>query len=468
MSNENQKFKKVLSSYDILALAFGAMIGWGWVVLSADWLSAAGVWGSIIAFLIGGVLVLFVGFVYSELTSAMPKTGGGQIFIHRALGSKWAFIGAWTLALGYVSVVAFEAVALPQVIEYLFPNYKVGYLWTIAEGDVYASWAAVGMAGALIVMLFNYRGMKEAAIFQTIVTVLLGLVGLFLIFGGLAVSAPADPVPSFIGGIGGIMAVAIMTPFMFVGFDVIPQTAEETNLPYKKIGKILILSVVMAVLFYVGVIFATGSGLGQKALGESTLATADALASIVGADWGGVVLILGGIGGILTSWNAFLIGGSRILYAMSHAKMLPAWFGKLHPKYKTPSNAILFIGILSFFAPLFGRPMLVWLVDAGGLAIVITYLLVSISFVVLRKREPDMPRPFRAGKSSIIGYLAILMTFGMGILYMPGMPSALVWPAEWIIFGGWMLIGLIFLAKTPNLPFEKVELNQEQLASGDK
>jgi amino acid transporter len=272
------------------------------------------------------------------------------------------------------------------------------------------------------------------------------IIGLMLIFGGAINGEIANADPLFVGGIGGIMVVAIMTPFMFVGFDVIPQTAEEMNVPARAIGKILILSVVLAVIWYIAIIFAVGVGLDKNALAASTLPTADAMARLFGNDLFAIVLILGGIAGIVTSWNAFIIGGSRILYAMANKKMIPAWFGKLHPKHGTPTNSVLFIGALATVAPLLGRPMLVWLVDAGGLAIVIGYLLAAIAFVQLRKNEPDMNRPFRAGKSNIVGWLAIIFSIFFVILYMPGMPAALVWPYEWAIFAGWAVLGILLMA----------------------
>lgn len=455
MQTNNGKLNRVLSQFDILALSFGAMIGWGWVVLTGSWIQSAGTAGALIAFVIGGIMVTMVGLTYAELTSAMPKTGGEHVFVHRALGSKWSFIASWSIALGYISVVAFEAVALPTVVEYLFPDYKVGYLWSIAGWDVYLSWALLGSAGAIVITAVNYVGVKPAATFQFIATLMIALVGLALIFGGAITSPPADQLPAFIGGIGGITAVLIMTPFMFVGFDVIPQAAEEINLPYKKIGSVLILSVVLAVIWYVGMVFGVGRSLGQAELANTSLATADAMGSIFNSSFASQLLIIAGICGILTSWNSFLIGGSRILYAMAESEMLPAWLGKLHPKYKTPANAILFIGFLSAIAPFFGRKMLVWLVDAGGLSIVISYLLVAVSFVVLRKREPNMARPFRAGKSSMVGVIAIVLSVGMAVLYLPGMPAALIWPYEWLIIGGWWLIGIYYLVKTPNQDFHE-------------
>ncbi|RXT08761.1 APC family permease [Ammoniphilus sp. CFH 90114] len=458
----NVKFERVLSRFDVLCLSFGAMIGWGWVVLTGDWLTSAGLLGAILAFLVGGIIVTFVGLTYSELTSAMPKAGGEHAWTHRALGSKWSFVVSWSISLGYISVVAFEAVALPTVIEYIFPNYKVGFMWTVAGWDVYASWVAVGMIGAIIITALNYFGLKQAAKFQFIVTVLLALVGLSLVGGAAITPTPSDAIPSFINGWTGFMAVLVMIPFMFVGFDVIPQAAEEINLPHKQIGSVLIISVIMAVVWYIGMIFGVGKGLGQGQLADSSLATADAMGAIFSSPVATQILIIAGVGGILTSWNSFLIGGSRVIYAMAKSHMLPSWLGELHPKYKTPSNAILFIGVLSVLAPLCGRKMLVWLVDAGGLAIVISYLLVGISFIILRKREPQMPRPFRAGNNSAVGYIAVILSIGLAVLYMPGMPAALVWPYEWIIFGGWWALGAYYLIKTPH---EEYDYSEEKVKS---
>ncbi|KIL75219.1 APC family permease [Bacillus badius] len=445
---KQQDFNKVLSRVDVLVLAFGAMIGWGWVVLSGDWILKAGSIGSIIAFLLGGILVICVGLTYAEMTTVFPKTGGAYHFLKETLGMKAAFIVAWALLLGYISVVAFEAVALPTVVEYIFPNYQAGYLWTLGGWDVYFSWAAIGMAGSIIVTIINWIGVKQAAFLQIVLTLLLTAIGLMLVFGSTFGGGEIQNMdPLFVGGMAGVMGVMIMTPFLFVGFDVIPQVAEEMNIPMKAIGKIIILSVSFAVLWYVLIIYGVSLSLGPNELKVSSLATADAMGAAFGSPLFAKILILGGIAGILTSWNAFIIGGSRIMYAMAQDGALPAWFGKIHPKYKTPSNAILVIGLLSTLSPLLGRPALVWFVDAGGLAIVLAYFMVSVSFLWLRKNKPELERPFRAGKSNVIGWSSFVLTIGFIILYMPGMPSALIWPYEWIITLAWWAVGFYFLFK---------------------
>ena len=159
----------------------------------------------------------------------------------------------------------------------------------------------------------------------------------------------------------------------------------------------------------------------------------------------GKIIVIAGIGGLLTSWNAFLIGGSRALYALAQAGQLPAIFGELHPRYNTPYKAILLIGSLSIIAPLFGRPALVWLVDAGGLGIILAYIFVAISFLVLRVREPNMKRPFKVRNWRIVGGLALLLSCGILLLYLPGSPASLIWPYEWMIIFIWVLLG-IFLS----------------------
>lgn len=445
MNEEDKGLLKVLGNKDTLALAFGAMIGWGWVVTAGLWITEAGSLGAILAFLIGGTLVILVGLTYSELAAALPLAGGEMFYVFKALGGKAAYIATWAMVLGYVSVVAFEAVALPTVFEYIFPNYSIGYMYTIAGWDVNFTWVAVGVLGSVIIAAVNYFGIKMASSLSFILTMLIVLAGILLITGSSIAGNAANMEPLFNKGIAGMLSVVIMTPFMFVGFDVIPQAAEEINLPRKRIGQLLIFSVILAILWYVLIIFGVSRVLTPSEIAESNLVTADAMKKAFGGDaiWGNI-LVLGGIGGILTSWIGFYVGGSRAIYALAKAGMLPTWLGKLHPKYNTPYTAILLIAALTTFAPLLGRPALVWLVDAGGLSLVVAWLSVAVSFVILRKKAPNMKRPFKLKGGTTIGWLAIIMSIFVAILYLPGMPSALLWPHEWVIIIVWAILGVIF------------------------
>ncbi|MGB5952380.1 MAG: APC family permease, partial [Ornithinimicrobium sp.] len=169
-----------------------------------------------------------------------------------------------------------------------------------------------------------------------------------------------------------------------------------------------------------------------------------------GSETMGKVLVLGGIAGILTSWNGFLIGASRLVYAMAESGMLPAWFGVLHPKYKTPKNALIFIGAMSVVAPIFGRQMLVWLVNAGSLSLIVAFIFVSISFVLLRKREPEMERPFTTPGGTATGVIAIVLAAGLGFQFMPSQAAALGMP-EWIIIGLWGAAAVYLFTRVPHV-----------------
>lgn len=112
MEQKKSEFNKVLNAWDVLVIAFGAMIGWGWVVSTGGWIEKGGVLGAAIGFVIGGIMIFFVGMTYAELTAAMPQCGGEHVFSYKAMGSTGSFICTWMIILGYVSVACFETVVL--------------------------------------------------------------------------------------------------------------------------------------------------------------------------------------------------------------------------------------------------------------------------------------------------------------------------------------------------------------------
>ena len=445
-------FIRVLTRRDVLLVSFGAMIGWSWVMMSGKWVGRAGSLGAMIAFAIGGIAVVLISLTYAELASAMPKAGGEHVYSHRALGFAGSFFCTWALILAYISVTSFEAVALPTVLTYMFPDFPQGHLWTIAGWDVTATWVAAGVLGSVVMSWINIVGIKPAAVFQTIVTLFIMAVGVMFFIGSGVAGDVSNMDPLFVGGAVGVMGVLIMVPTMFVGFDIIPQSAEEIDLPFGEIGKVLVVSVVMAVLWYVLIILGVSLAFDETARGAADLVTADANAAVYGGNWAGTVLVLGGLAGILSSWNAFVMGACRALYAMAHSGMLPAFLGHLDPRYNTPRNAILMVGALSCLAPFFGRPVLVWLIDAGSFSVVIAYGMVALSFLVLRKREPDMERPYKVRYGRLVGWGALVLSAGMLTLYLPGSPAGLIWPYEWVIVMGWIVLGVVFAVLAPGAP----------------
>lgn len=451
--SSKRKFKKVMSTTDILVVAFGAMIGWGWVVSSGRWIQNAGVIGTVIGFIIGGMMIFFVGMTYAELTPAMPMVGGEHVFSYKAFGPTGSFICTWALILSYIGVVCFEAVSLPTIVQYIFPSFAKGYLYSVAGSKVYLTGVLIASLFTIMIIIINILGIKTASIFQTILTVTIAAVGVILVVAS-AINGNAGNLEGQvitgegIGTVKNIMSVAVVAPFFLFGFDVIPQVAEEIKIPLKQISRVLLFSIICAVTFYGLVVFAVGYALNSSEISEamqgSGLITATAMEKVFNSTVMAKILIVGGLCGVITSWNSFLIGGSRAIFSMAESRMIPARFSVLNKKYKTPVNALLLIGALSLAAPFFGRTMLVWIADAASFACCAAYCMVSMSFLILRKKEPNMKRPFKVKHYIFVGIMATVLSAFMVLMYLiPGSGSSLTLE-EWIMVGGWAVLGAIF------------------------
>ena len=447
MRPAGDRFARVLKTRHVLTLAFGAMIGWSWVLMTGYWVGNAGSVGTLLAFAAGGLVIGFIALTYAELASAMPRAGGEHVYTHAGLGPGWSFVCTWALLMAYVTVCVFESVALPTAVEYLIPATRMGELWQVAGAPVDGGFVLVGLAGAVTMTAINLLGIRTAAIVQGIVTTMILVSGVVLFSGAVRFGSPEMASPPIAVPATGILSVLIMVPALLVGFDVLPQSAEEIDLPPRRIGRLLVISLVMAVLWYGAIAYSVAIALTPEELAGDGLITADAarkLWSSAGTgSWAGVALTVGGIGGILTSWNAFLIGGSRVVFALAESGTLPRAFARLHPRYRTPYLAVLGIGALSCISPLFGRTILVWLINSGSFAVVAAYLFVPIAFLALRRKQPDLPRPYKLRYPRLVGISAIVLASGLLCLYMPFSPSTLAWPQEWGMVLGWGALGAL-------------------------
>ncbi|WP_200847072.1 APC family permease [Microbacterium sp. 18062] len=369
------------------------------------------------------------------------------------MGPRAALVGSWGIVGGYVTVAMFQSVAVPRAAGYLFPGLNQFSVWSVAGSEVYLPWIVIGVVTSILLTVMNIRGIRYASLFQTSVMTFLVVVAVVLAASAVFGGQPANLEPLVTGGSGGVIAVLLVVPFLFLGFDVIPQSAEEAKVPPRQIGKLIVISVIMATLFYIVIVLATAYAAPRDEVVVFDLDTADALAYMLGHPFWGQLVVAGGLAGIVTTWNAFLIGASRLLWALANSGMIPAWFGRMHPKNGTPVNALLFVGGITTLSPFFGVAMLGWAVDSGGPSIIFTYLMVALAFLVLRRKEPGMDRPMRIGRPGgalgpIVGAAAVLSTAAMLSLYLPGMPAFLdVEP--WLIFLVWWAIGIWFAVRIP-------------------
>jgi amino acid transporter len=270
----------------------------------------------------------------------------------------------------------------------------------------------------------------------------LGIGGVAFFFGSVTNGGIANALPAFTTP-QGLVAVILMVPAMFVGFDVIPQAAEEMNIPLNKIAKILIFSICLAAAWYMLMIVSIAFAAPADIRNGASIPVADAFAFAMGSPVFGKLMIVAAMCGILTSWNGFIVGATRVLFSMGRARMLPLVFGKVHPKYETPTAAIILVGLITCVSPLMGKSALVWFVDASAFGTVVAYFMVALSFLALRKKEPNLIRPYKVKGGPVIGVLAIGVALFFLFLYLPIGPGALI-AVEWALVLGWVALGVVF------------------------
>ena len=264
---------------------------------------------------------------------------------------------------------------------------------------------------------------------------------------------PANLEPLITTGVQGIAANMLTCATFLAGFECIPQASEESVVKPKDLGKVIVLVMIAAVAWFILTIIATCLGMPRDDIQNSTLAAVDSMTVIFNNHpLAGKAMIIVGILGILTSWISTYINGSRLMYSMSRGGMLPKYFSKLHNKYQTPYRAVIIMGIFMLASGFLGGGVNVWYPTAGGFGSVVAYLIVAISFIKLRKSEPDMNRPYKV-KTVVVGYIAALMGIALVVISLPGFPgSGLKWPYEILMVLLWIVLGIVLYIRAKNRP----------------
>jgi basic amino acid/polyamine antiporter, APA family len=447
---QRPQLQKGIGKAGMFSLAFGAMIGVGWVTAMGSWLSNAGPLGAVIAFAVGGLLMLAIGLCYAEVTSALPLSGGEVAYAYKSYGTSKAYIVGWFLVFGYLSVSAFEAVSISKVISYLIPSIDYWELYSVNGSPIYLSHLLLSAFFVVLISTINYTGAKNSSRFQVGLTVLfIGLTFVFVIAGMIMGDwdnlSPLFSTNNSSSITAGVAMVLVTVPFWFVGFDTIPQAAEEakSSISAKTIGLLIPLSIVAAVSFYILLIISTSIAAPWNEIISGKLPTAKAFEIATGSPFLVKLILVTAIVGLLTSWNGFFLAGSRVLFAMGRGKIIAPILGKSHTKYKTPYVAVLFSGLVTFLASLMGPGAMGAFVNVGSLCIVIAFFGVSASFLTLRKKFPDLHRPYKTSGGKILGYVGLVGSFGiLSIMVFPNSPVALVWPFEWVIFLSFSVLGM--------------------------
>ncbi|MUK87339.1 amino acid permease [Ornithinibacillus sp. L9] len=452
---ERTTLKKSLKAHWVWAIALGSSIGWGAFVQPTTWMSSAGPMGVIAGFGIGALLMMLIAVSYGFLIKSFPVSGGEFAYSYISLGRTHAFIAGWFLTLGYICIVALNASAFALMFKFVFPalieNLK---LYQIAGWDVYGMEIVVASVALGIFGFFNIRGTGLSGRMQFIFcsVMVISVVALTLLVGaqpGAGLSNVAPMFPAETTAFAAIISIVAIAPWAYVGFDNVPQAAEEFHFSSRKAFTLIILAILFAAILYSLMILATA----MIAPWESLVAqgevwgTGAAVQELLGT-MGLIILVTALTMGVFTGLNGFIISSSRLLFAMSRAKIIPDAFSKLHPKHKTPYVGIIFTVIVSMFAPWFGREALLWVVDMSSIGVTVAYFYTCFTAFTLFKT--NMGPGFNAAKHVVAPTKKVISAIGMaaslvflGLLLIPGSPAFLGIESR-IALAIWIGLGILF------------------------
>ncbi|MBM4220169.1 MAG: APC family permease [Gammaproteobacteria bacterium] len=445
--SERAQLQRHLNPWHIGALALGCIIGFGCFVLPAEFLLEAGPVGASIGIMLGAALMVAIAWSYGVMVRRFPVAGGEFCFAYYAAGRHHAYVCGWFLALGYLSIVPLNATALAVLGKFLVPDiFTQGLLYRVAGFDVGAGEVLLASGAVVLFGVFNYRGAQVVGATQLAMAAI--LVGAVVLVGaGSALSSTGSLShlePAFSPErtpLAGVLAMLAIAPWLYVGFDTLPQAAEEFNFPPEKSFILMVGAILAGGALYVVVLLSTAFTMPWQELvaAKHVWPTGFVTQQSLGAA-GLMALTAAVCMGIFTGINGFFMASSRLLFSMSRARILPEWMGRLHPRYGTPSNAILFVGGVSLIAPWFGRQVITWVVDmaAVGTAIGFFYTCAAAA-LLLRRQRASVARQCLAVTGALVsvGFLVLLCV--------PGMPGFMAWPS-WVALFCWVALGATFYA----------------------
>jgi APA family basic amino acid/polyamine antiporter len=446
--------KRALGPVNLVTLGIGAIIGAGIFVLTGAAAAQYAGPAIILSYVLAGVACMFAGLCYAEFASLIPIAGSAYTYGYATLGELFAWIIGWDLILEYAFGAATVASGWSSTLVAFLQDYGIslppqicdtpGSVWVMYDGrwaplntlhtvlsnagidpmslpHATASFNLVAFIAIMIVTTILVIGIKESANFNTVVVFIkLFAVLTFIIVAGIFVLKNPDIaaqnwsvfIPENMGHYGqygwsGIARAAGVVFFAYIGFDAVSTAAQEAKNPQKDMPIGILGSLIICTILYILV-----SGLLTATVHYSRLNIGAPVSLAIhetGIKWGSYIVNAGALAGLSTVMLVMLLGQSRVFYSMAHDGLLWKWAGEIHPRFRTPWKSTIIVG---FFVALFGALIpigtLSQLVSIGTL---LAFVIVSAGVLILRKRRPDLPRPFKTPWVPFVPIMAILVSF---------------------------------------------------------
>jgi amino acid transporter len=426
---------------DYFALAFGTMVGVGWLVLMDDWLGRSGPLGAILGFAIGGLLLLPVGYVYGQWVQRLPDAAGEAAYTAQVFSPIASYFTGWMMLLAYFIVCPWEAVAVGKLAAYIFPWLNSFELYRVAGQPVFLPRLLLGVGLTIFLAVLNYRGIRGSASFQNWTTAMVLLLfvllmGISAYRGAAANFHPAFRTTPFVS----ILLTLQIVPYFMTGFESVPKVAEEAHPGFRSTGffRAIMMAVLVGAGFYVLAVAAVAYVAPWQGLIGKRFATAIAFEQALGAQWPVRLIVIMALCGLFQCFNGNFVASSRLLFAYGRRRTIDPRFGTVHDKFLTPSVAILWIAAATLAGLLLGDALLVPVTEVGSMASAMGWFAACLSFWIVEKRAS-----MRIVTG--LGITVSLLLFLMKVL--PAFPGHFS-PAEWIAFGIWIGLGLVLRVRS--------------------
>ncbi|MEJ2054913.1 MAG: APC family permease [Calditrichaceae bacterium] len=446
-AQQEPTFARDLGLFDATMIGVGAMIGAGIFVLTGIAAGEAGP-ASILAFALNGFVTLLTAFAYAELASAVPRAGGGYSFVRMAYPGAMGFIAGWMLWFAYTVACSLYALGFAGYFWEFFHKYAPGTTEIIF--NLISHKSAILIVTLFIGTIFiwlNARGAEVTGKAENVLTVSKLLVlGIFVFFGINALMDSSAPVsesftPFFPTGLGGVLVAMGLTFIAFEGYDLIATVAEEIKEPEKNIPRATFIALAITVVIYLLILFVSLAAIETKGmpswefLGKfketAIVRAAESFMPAVGV----AIIVFGGLLSTSSALNATVMAASRVAFSMGRDLWLPRRMSTIHPKRRTPQVAIIITGgillIMAVTLPIEAVG------SAASLIFLLTFAMVNLSVIVLRRKYPEIPRKYRVPFYPVVPILGFMLNIFLALYQFNFQPLA------WYVTAGWIAVGLL-------------------------
>jgi len=417
--------KRALGPVNLLTLGIGAIIGAGIFVITGQAAAQFAGPAIIISFVLAGIACAFAGLCYAEFASMIPIAGSAYTYSYATLGELVAWIIGWDLILEYAFGAATVAVGWSGHLRAFMHDLGLNLpappesRFTLFGLAVHLKYDLIGFLIILAITSILVIGIKESANFTSVIVLLkIAVVCMFIALATAFLSSHGwQPnywhpfIPANTGvrgefGWSGILRGAGVVFFAYIGFDAVSTAAQEAKNPKKDMPLGILGSLVICTVFYILV-----SGLLTHLVPYSQLNVPDPVVvgiRTTGHQWATFLVELGALGGLATVMLVMLLAQSRVFYSMSCDGLLWPWASKIHPRFRTPHLSSIVVGVfVAILATLIPLNVLDEMTSVGTL---LAFILVSAGVWVMRRKHPELNRPFRTPMVPLVPILSIVFS----------------------------------------------------------